>query len=237
MDAALLTLPSRPNILPVVIDFEKARELMVAEQIEARGVRDERVLRAMLRVPRHLFVDEGLTHQAYEDHPLPVGSGQTISQPYMVAAMTEALDVRAGHSVLEVGTGSGYQAAILAELAKTVYTVEVIPELSHRARMVLQRLDYRNMRFRVGDGHEGWSEFAPYDRIMVTAAADTMPQVLVEQLADRGRIVVPIGHGCQTLTLGVKHGKRLVQRALMGCVFVPFVRTGKEPERTDDDWR
>ncbi len=197
---------------------------MVEEQILMRGVKNQRVLGAMMKVERHLFVSEGLRHQAYDDYPLPVGSGQTISQPYMVAAMTEALRVEPEHRVLEIGTGSGYQAAVLAELANTVYTVEFIAELSLGARRVMQRLGYRNVRFRIGDGHEGWPEFVPYDRIMVTAGAETMPFGLVDQLADRGRIVVPIGRGSQMLTLGVKHGKRLVQRSLMGCVFVPFVR-------------
>lgn len=198
---------------------------MVEEQLRARGVTDVRVLDAMNEVERHLFVSEGLWHQAYEDHPLPVGHGQTISQPYMVAAMTEALVVRPEHTVLEIGTGSGYQTAILAWLAKAVYTVEIIKELSLAARKVLQRLGYRNARFRIGDGHQGWPEFAPFDRIIVTAAAEAMPQRLVAQLAERGRIVVPIGPaGLQTLTLGVKHGDRLVQRGLFGCVFVPFVK-------------
>ena len=208
-----------------VADFEKARQLMVEEQVQARGVTDKRVLDAMLAVERHLFVPEGMWHQAYEDHPLPVGHGQTISQPYMVAAMTEALSVGPEQRVLEIGTGSGYQTAILARLAKEVYTVEIVRELSLAARKVLQRLGCRNVRFRIGDGNMGWPEFAPFDRILVTAAAETMPQTLADQLADRGRIVVPIGPpGMQTLTLGVKHGKRLVQRGLMGCVFVPFVR-------------
>jgi len=198
---------------------------MVQQQIKGRGVRDERVLEVMAKVQRHMFVAESLKHQAYDDHPLPVGSGQTISQPYMVAAMTEALEVDREHRVLEVGTGSGYQAAVLAELAGAVYTVELLRELSLAARRVIQRLGYRNVRFRIGDGHEGWAEFAPFDRIMVTAGAETLPFGLVDQLADRGRIVVPVGRDTQTLTLGVKHGKRLVQRALMSCVFVPFVRS------------
>ncbi|OYD14954.1 protein-L-isoaspartate O-methyltransferase [candidate division WOR-3 bacterium JGI_Cruoil_03_51_56] len=210
---------------------------MVEEQIRARGVGDERVIRAMMKLPRHLFVSEGLWHQAYEDHPLPVGSGQTISQPYMVAAMTEALQVEKNHKVLEVGTGSGYQAAVLGLLARAVYTVEVIAELSFGARKLGQRLGFRNIRFRVGDGHEGWPEFMLYDRIMVTAAAETMPYGLVEQLADNGRIVVPIGPaGSQVLTLGVKHGTRLVQRSLMGCVFVPFVRVDKRVKSGGDGY-
>lgn len=207
-----------------MVDFAQARTRMVAEQIACRGVSDPRVLDAMRKVPRHEFVAEGLRHNAYEDHPLPVGSGQTISQPYMVAAMTEALKPGKENRVLEIGTGSGYQAAVLAELARMVYTVEIVQELSLAARRVLHRIGCRNVRFRVGDGHDGWAEFAPFDRIMVTAGAATFPHGLTEQLADRGRIVVPVGSGSQILTLGVKHGDRLVRRSLMGCVFVPFVK-------------
>lgn len=209
----------------VADEFSVKRQRMVEEQIFGRGVRDERVLAALRKVPRHLFVPEGFIHQAYEDHPLPIGQGQTISQPYIVAAMTEALQVEKTHRVLEIGTGSGYQTAILAELAGMVYTVEIIEELSLRARRVLDRLDYRNIRFRVGDGNYGWPEFAPYDRVMVTAAAESFPFGLTEQLSEGGRIVVPVGGpGGQTLVLGVRHGKRLVQRPLMDVVFVPLVR-------------
>ncbi len=201
---------------------------MVDEQIVARGVRDERVLAAMRAVPRHLFMPEAHRHHAYEDHPLPIGDGQTISQPYIVAAMTEALDVRPSHRVLEIGTGSGYQTAVLSRLAAAVYTVEVIERLSKAARRVLASLGYNNVRFRVGDGHAGWPEQAPFDRVMVTAAADVMPLRLVEQLGDGGKIVVPIDcNGAQMLTLGVKNGSRLVQRPLMPVAFVPFVRAGK----------
>jgi protein-L-isoaspartate(D-aspartate) O-methyltransferase len=214
-------------------DFAQARRKMVEYQIAARGVADARVLEAMAEVPRHLFVPASFTHQAYEDHPLPIGRGQTISQPYIVAAMTEALKPGKDQKVLEIGTGSGYQAAVLARLAGTVYTVELVEELSRQARVALQRLDVRNVRFRVGDGNAGWPEFAPYDRIIVTAAAETMPFPLVEQLADGGRIVVPVGRDGQTLTVGVKHGKRLVQRALMSVVFVPFVKPGARPDEVD----
>jgi len=198
---------------------------MVEEQIARRGVRDECVLESMRSVPRHLFLPESQWHHAHEDHPLPLSLGQTISQPYIVAAMTEALEVGGTHKVLELGTGSGYQTAILARLAAMVYTVELHEPLSVQARLALQRLDIRNVRFRVGDGNLGWPEFAPYDRVMVTPAAEAVPMRLVEQLAERGRIVIPVGpEGTQTLTLGVKHGKKLVQRHLMGVAFVPFVR-------------
>jgi protein-L-isoaspartate(D-aspartate) O-methyltransferase len=198
---------------------------MVEEQVVARGVRDPRVLAAMVAIPRHLFVPEGQWHHAHEDHPLPLDAGQTVSQPYIVAAMTEALELTPESRVLEIGTGSGYQTAILASIAKMVYTVEIIKDLSVQARLKLLRLEVRNVRFRIGDGHDGWPEFAPYDRVIVTAAADTMPYPLVEQLVDGGKMVVPVGPpGSQVLTLLVKHGKRTVQRHLMRVAFVPFVR-------------
>ena len=205
-------------------NYAQARKRMVEEQIAARGVRDPRVLAAMAAVPRHLFVPEGQLHHAYEDHPLPIGDGQTISQPYIVAAMTEALELEPDSKVLELGTGSGYQTAILASIAKMVYSVEIIRDLSLRASLTLRRLDIRNVRFRVSDGHLGWSEFAPYDRIMVTAAAETTPYPLVEQLVEGGKMVVPVGPpGSQVLSLVVKHGKKIAQRHLMGVAFVPFV--------------
>jgi len=206
-------------------NYVQARKRMVEEQIAARGVRDPRVLAAMVAVPRHVFVPEGQWHHAHEDHPLPIGDGQTISQPYIVAAMTEALELEPGNKVLEIGTGSGYQTAILASIAKMVYTVEIIRDLSVRASLLLRRLDIRNVRFRVEDGHLGWPEFAPYDRIIVTAAADTTPYPLVEQLVNGGKMVVPVGPaGSQVLSLLTKHGKKTVQRHLMSVAFVPFVR-------------
>ncbi len=201
---------------------------MVEEQIAARGVRDPRVLAAMAAIPRHRFVPEGQWHHAHEDHPLPLAEGQTVSQPYIVAAMTEALELTPESKVLEIGTGSGYQTAILATLAKMVYTVEIIKALSVQARLALLRLDIRNVRFRIGDGHGGWPEFARYDRVIVTAAADTMPHPLIDQMANGGKMVVPVGPaGSQVLVVGTKHGKKLVQRHLMGVAFVPFVRGGE----------
>jgi len=208
-------------------NYVQARKRMVEEQIAARGVRDPRVLAAMAAIPRHLFVPEGQWHNAYEDHPLPIGEGQTISQPYIVAAMTEALEVEPKSKVLEIGTGSGYQTAILASIAKMVYTVEIIKILSVQARLTLLRLDMRNVRFRVGDGHLGWPEFAPYDRVIVTAAAETVPYPLTGQMVDGGKMVVPVGPaGTQVLTFMAKHGNKLVQRHLMGVAFVPFVHEG-----------
>ena len=215
----------------MVIDYSRLRQQMVDIQIRARGVRDVRALQAVAKVPRHEFVPGEFRHQAYDDNPLPIGQGQTISQPYMVAVMTEALLVQEDCRVLEIGTGSGYQTAVLAELAARVYSVEIVPELSSAARRALQRSGYRNVRLRVGNGYDGWVEFAPYDRIIVTAGAEAFPFGLAGQLREGGRIVVPVGRGgAQTLTLGVRHGGRVVQRALMGCVFVPFVRerTGGE---------
>lgn len=209
----------------MVNEFSQRRKRMVEEQIVTRGIKDKKVLDAMLKVPRHLFVPQEFIHQAYEDHPLPIGQGQTISQPYIVAAMTEALQVEENSRVLEIGTGSGYQTAVLAELAEMVYTVEIVKELSVSAQKVLNRLDYRNIRFWIGDGNEGWSEFAPYDRIIVTAAAEILPTKLVEQLIEGGRMVVPVcSEYGQKLILGVKQGKRLVQRYLMDVVFVPLVK-------------
>lgn len=213
-------------------DFALARQRMVEEQIAVRGITNPRVLDAMRDVPRHLFVPEGQRHNAYEDHPLPIGHGQTISQPYMVAAMVDALDLQAQHRVLEIGTGSGYQTAVLARLAATVYSIEVIEALAWVARRSLQQADVRNVRLKVGDGHEGWPEFAPFDRVVVSAAARTMPFRLVEQLVSGGRIVVPVGpESAQVLTVGIKRGERLIQRPLMPCVFVPFVQPARAEAR------
>jgi protein-L-isoaspartate(D-aspartate) O-methyltransferase len=205
-------------------DYAINRNRMVEEQIIRRGVKNERVLNAVRSVPRHLFVDQAFSHQAYNDHPLPIGADQTLSQPYIVAAMTEYLDVQENHRVLEIGTGSGYQTAILAMLAKMVYTVERISELSSKARKILHRLGLTNVRYKIDDGSLGWKEFAPYDRIIVTAASEFMPGPLQEQLAENGRIVIPIGKSySQVLTLGVKHSGRLIQRRIFDCAFVPLV--------------
>ncbi|MGQ9534435.1 MAG: protein-L-isoaspartate(D-aspartate) O-methyltransferase [bacterium] len=200
---------------------------MVKEQIIARGIKDERVIDAMLRVPRHLFVDKTYYHQAYNDYPLPIGCNQTISQPYMVAVMTELLELKGNESVLEIGTGSGYQTAILALLCVRVFTVERISELSFRARKTLSELGFNNINFLVGDGSLGWQEFAPYDGIIVTAGAPEMPRLLVNQLTDKGKMVVPIGgEHYQTLNLIKKHKGSILRKQLFECSFVPLL--GKE---------
>jgi protein-L-isoaspartate(D-aspartate) O-methyltransferase len=175
--------------------WEAARKRMVAEQLRARDVRDPRVLAAMERVPRHLLVPDDVRAEAYEDHPLPIGHGQTISQPYIVGFMTQALDVRPDHRVLEIGTGSGYQAAVLGELAREVYTIEIVEPLAASARVALERLEYRNVYVRAGNGYLGWPEKAPFDRIIVTTAPEEIPPALVEQLAVGGIMAIPVGGG------------------------------------------
>lgn len=197
---------------------------MIDEQIIARGIKNERLINAMRQIPRHLFVDEPFHYKAYSDHPLPIEQEQTISQPYIVALMTEYLDVEQNHKVLEIGTGSGYQTAILASLAKIVYTVERIAELSIRSRKILNRLGYKNIRYKISDGALGWPEFAPFDRIIVTAASEFMPIELQKQLVVNGKIIIPIGkNSSQVLTLGVNNGTRLIQRIIADCTFVPLV--------------
>jgi len=197
---------------------------MVEEQLIRRGIVNERVLEAMRQVPRHLFVPEDLRHLAYRDSPLPIGEGQTISQPYIVALMTQALELRGSEKVLEVGTGSGYQAAILSLLAREVYTVERIPSLARRAERVLARLGYKNVRVKVGNGSLGWPEHAPYEAIIVTAATEQVPPPLREQLADGGRLVAPVGgRWSQTLIRLRRRGDRFIREHLTTVVFVPLV--------------
>lgn len=198
---------------------------MVETQLIPRGIKNQRVINAILKVPRHRFVPLAFQHQAYDDHPLPIGSDQTISQPYIVAAMTEYLDVKKDNKVLEIGTGSGYQTAILAELANTVYSMERFENLSQEAQQRLQNMGYKNIRFKIGDGSLGWKDFSPYDRIMVTAAAKEIPHSLGEQLAENGRMVIPIGPSfSQKLFIAIKSHQRLKSRPLFDCVFVPLVR-------------
>jgi protein-L-isoaspartate(D-aspartate) O-methyltransferase len=197
---------------------------MVSEQLQRRGILDPRVLRAVGKVPRHLFVDEALVGRAYGDHPLPIGDGQTISQPYMVALMTEALELHGHERVLEIGTGCGYQTAVLAEMCGKVFSVERLKSLADRATRRLDSLGYYNVLVRVADGSLGWKEEAPFDAILVAAAAPTIPQALVEQLAPKGRLIVPVGDAyTQSLRKGVRGEAGMCWSDLGGCVFVKLV--------------
>ena len=201
------------------------RVRMVAEQIRARGVRDARVLAAMERIPRDRFIPDALRGAAYEDHPVSIGHGQTISQPYIVGYMTEALRLEATHRVLEIGTGCGYQTAVLAELVPEVFSIERLPDLAERARRTLADLGYTNVHIRVGDGHHGWPEHAPYDRILGAAAAASIPPALTAQLADGGILVMPIGTEHQELQALQKRGERLETLATLPVRFVPMVKS------------
>jgi protein-L-isoaspartate(D-aspartate) O-methyltransferase len=203
-------------------DLAQARRRMLQEQIRGRGVRDPRVLAAMAEVPRHELVPADVRDDAYEDRPLPIGLGQTISQPYVVAAMTEALGLEGAERVLEVGTGSGYQAAVLAELCREVFTIELEAELAERARADLARLGYRNVSVRHGNGYLGWPEQAPFDAIVVTAAPDHIPPVLLDQLALGGRMVIPVGRVFQDLLLVTRTEEGIQREFLMGVRFVPM---------------
>ncbi|MBC7251790.1 MAG: protein-L-isoaspartate(D-aspartate) O-methyltransferase [Anaerolineae bacterium] len=214
-------------------EYDRARERMVQSQIEARGIKDPRVLEAMRQVPRHLFVPVDMRGSAYRDSPLPIGEGQTISQPYIVALMTEMLELSGEERVLEIGTGSGYQAAILSLLAREVYTVERLPSLAQRAEEVLRQLGYTNVHIRVGDGTLGWPEHAPYEAIIVTAASPEVPAPLLDQLADGGRLVAPVGpRWNQTLVRVRREGDRFHRERLTAVAFVPLV--GKHGWREDD---
>lgn len=215
-----------------VVDlFVQERLQMVEATIVRRGVSDPDVLRAMRTVPRHQFVPADYLAQAYEDHPLPIGYGQTISQPYIVAWMTELLELQPGEKVLEIGTGSGYQAAVLAELSDIeVYSIEIVPELADQAATRLRDLGYTGVHVKQGDGYYGWEEYAPFDAIIVTAAPDHLPQPLVQQLKDGGRLVVPIGPpgGYQSLWQFAKQDDELIAYSLGGVSFVPFIGEGIE---------
>jgi len=199
--AALACSAGAPDGQPPSRDWATERQRMVNQQLRARDIRSPRVLDAMLAVPRHLFIPEGNRGEAYDDSPVPIGYGQTISQPYIVAFMTQALDIGPGDRVLEIGTGSGYQAAVLASLARQVYSVEVVPPLADRARETLTALGYRNIEVRTGNGYLGWPEHAPFDRIMVTAAPDEVPEALVQQLKIDGLMAVPVGTFMQELRI------------------------------------
>lgn len=210
--------------------YAQARQEMVHEQIELRGVEQESILDAMRRVERHRFVPEEYLDQAYEDHPLPIGYGQTISQPYIVALMSEALGVETGDRVLEIGTGSGYQAAVLAEMGVEVYTVEIVPELASQAEQRLKELGYDLVQVLAADGYFGWQDHAPYDAIIVTAAPDHLPQPLVNQLAEGGRLVIPIGPVGTVQTLWrFENVSGELEAVNLGAVrFVPFTRASQE---------
>ncbi len=213
---------------------QKDRIEMV-RRLEAQGISDKNVLEVMRRIPRHLFIPNALWDQAYVDHPVPIDCGQTISQPYIVALMTQALQLTKSDRVLEIGTGSGYQTAILAELAQHVYTIERFPELSEKAQKLLKEAGYTNISFRVGDGTMGWPEEAPFEKIIVTAAAPDVPRPLIEQLAEGGRLVIPVGgRQLQTLLQITKEGEKLRREELCACSFLPLI--GREGWPDQQTW-
>lgn len=202
----------------------RARHRMVRDQLAERGIHDVGVLKAMGKVPREAFVSEALSSRAYEDTPLPIGEGQTISQPYMVALMTECLQLTGSEKVLEIGTGSGYQTAILAELSDRVFSIERSFQLSQRARKMLEAQGYTNILLRVGDGSIGWDEFSPYDRIIVTAGSPEVPESLLKQLNEKGIMVIPVGERFhQDLQIITRQGSEYIRRSGGGCIFVPLV--------------
>ncbi|MBC8176049.1 MAG: protein-L-isoaspartate(D-aspartate) O-methyltransferase [Desulfobacteraceae bacterium] len=207
------------------IDFTRLREAMVNRQIMDRGVNDPDVIKAMRKVPRHLFVPQENRRFSYADHPLPIGEGQTISQPYIVAFMTEVLKLKPGERVLEIGTGSGYQAAVLAEIINEVYSIEIIQALGESARETLGALGYKNVHIKIGDGHKGWPQKAPFDAIIVTCAPEKIPRPLVEQLKEGGRMIIPVGRRgtVQKLVRAVKRGGQLKTEDVMLVRFVPMV--------------
>jgi protein-L-isoaspartate(D-aspartate) O-methyltransferase len=232
MCAGWFGMPEKPTEQPsdTMAEWQShARMRMVTQQIAARGVQDSAVLDAMRTVPRHLFVPEKYRAEAYEDHPLPIGDDQTISQPFIVGSMTEALMLSPGDTVLEIGTGSGYQAAVLAEIVAEVYTIEIVPVLGERAESTLSALDYDNVHVKVGDGYRGWPEHAPFDAIIVTAAPDHVPQPLIDQLAVGGRMVLPIGDLNQSLIVMTKTPEGIVREERYGVRFVPM--TGEAQEK------
>lgn len=210
--------------------YQEEREAMVQRQIKARGIKDKAVLHAMRSVQRHRFVPQSYAAEAYADTPLPIGYGQTISQPYMVAYMTEILKPGPQMKVLEVGTGSGYQAAVLAEIVREVYTIEIVAEHGELAAARLKSMGFDNVRVKVGDGYQGWEEHAPYDAIIVTAGAETVPPPLLEQLKEGGRMVIPVGspNRVQTLRLIEKKNGKAVTKDMMPVRFVPFTRDGQK---------
>lgn len=214
------------SILQQDARYAAARERMVTQQIISRGVTDQPTLQAMRKVPRHIFVPKEYESEAYEDNPLPIGYGQTISQPYIVAYMTEVAKPDPSKTALEIGTGSGYQAAVLAETVKSVYSIEIVPELAMESAERLKKLGYNNIIVKYGDGYKGWKEFSPFDIIIVTAAAEKIPQPLIDQLAENGRLVIPVGAplAVQELILLIKKDGKIEKNRLTFVRFVPFKR-------------
>jgi protein-L-isoaspartate(D-aspartate) O-methyltransferase len=212
------------------VPFFAERKQMVEHQIKGRGVTDERILEAFMKVERHRFVPKPLILSAYEDRPLPIGYGQTISQPYIVAFMTETLHLSRADRVLEIGTGSGYQAAILAELCQHVYSIEILEPLGRRAKKILNELGYKNITIKIGDGYQGWEEYAPYDAVIVTCAPSHVPVPLKEQLKEGGRMIIPVGEGFhQELIFLQKKNQALKQKRTLPVLFVPMVdETGRK---------
>ncbi|MFC2103940.1 protein-L-isoaspartate(D-aspartate) O-methyltransferase [Bacteroidota bacterium] len=205
--------------------YEKVRQRMVREQIIARGIKDQKVIQAMITVKRHLFVPKNQERMAYEDRPLPIGEGQTISQPYIVALMTETLELEEDMKVLEIGTGSGYQAAILAEIVNEVYTIEIIESLGIKAKKLLMGLNYDNINFKIGDGYKGWEVNAPFDAIIVTCAPSNIPKPLEDQLKEGGKMIIPMGGSIvQELVLLEKKDGKLIKNIVSQVRFVPMVR-------------
>jgi len=239
----LLFLPD-PILAEILGDnpqFRLAREKMVTDQIRARGITDPQTLAAMTEVPRHLFVPKSLQRQAYSDRPLPIGEGQTISQPYIVALMTEGLKLSEDARVLEIGTGSGYQAAVLSRMVKEVYSIEIKENIFIQAHRLLQSLPYTNIKIRQGDGYFGWKDAAPFDAIMITAAIDHIPPPLLQQLKDGGRLILPLGNPFryQNLTLVTKLAENYTARQITGVLFVPMTgyAMDRSPSAADDTTR
>lgn len=223
--SALASLPS----VPPADEYQGLRKAMVEGQIIARGITDRRVIQALREVPRHLFVPPEQVSRAYEDNPVPIGWGQTISQPFIVAFMTQAVNLERTSRVLEVGTGSGYQAAILARICDEVYSVEIVPELNAGAAAVLDRLGYSNIKLKTGDGYLGWPEYSPFDAIIVTCSPTHVPPALIRQLAENGRMIIPVDeNGYQELVLLKKEKGRLTRRSVLPVRFVPMVDANKK---------
>lgn len=221
------------NLSQSQVSYAEQRVTMVRSQIKARGITDRATLKSMAKVPRHSFVPEKWRMYAYADNPLPIGEGQTISQPFMVAYMTQAVKLKPDSKVLEIGTGSGYQAAILAEITDQVYTIEIVEPLGLAAKDRLKAMGYKEVEVRIGDGYNGWPEKAPFDAIIVTAGAETIPQPLIDQLADGGRMVIPVGPhgGIRQLIRLTKKGDRIKKESLMAVRFVPFTRAKQNKKR------